>query len=320
MKVAFLGTSEFAVPSLRALVEKKHSVVCVATQPDRPRGRGQKAGPPPTKIVAVELGIAVAQSDDVNSAESVRELRALAPEAIVVVAFGQKLGKELLELAPRGCLNVHASLLPKYRGASPIHHAILEGQKTTGVSIIRLVEKMDAGDVLAIDETEIGPDETTGELSARLAELGAKLLVTTLSGLEKGTVEATRQDEKHATYAKKLTKLDGEIDWRWTSSRIKDLVRAFHPWPGAHTSMRSVDGRTQLRVTILRSEAEMNGGLTAEPGRVVDVTKNALRVATGKGYLRILGLQPAGKRTMTASEFIRGYRPGVGDWFGKGGD
>ncbi|MBI1849897.1 MAG: methionyl-tRNA formyltransferase [Planctomycetes bacterium] len=320
MKLVFLGTSEFAVPSLRAVVDKKHTVLRVVTQPDRPRGRGQKAGPPPTKIAAVELGLPVLQTEDVNISTIAAEIRGLEPQAIVVVSFGQKLGEELLKLAPLGCLNVHASVLPRYRGASPIHHAILEGQKRTGVSIIRLVEKMDAGDILGTDDTEIGPDETTGELSVRLADLGSKLLVSTLDALKKGTATAVRQDEKIATYAKKLTKADGEIDWRWPASRIKDLVRGFSPWPGAQTSVRSVDGRTQLRVTILRSEAEMNGGLTAEPGRVVEVTKNALRVATGKGYLRVLGIQPSGKRSMTASEFIRGYRPGVGDWFGKGGE
>jgi methionyl-tRNA formyltransferase len=320
MKLVFVGTSEFAVPSLRAVVERKHAVSRVVTQPDRPRGRGQKAGPPPVRVAAVELGLPVMQPEDVNAPAAVEEIREEAPEAIVVVAFGQKIGEALLRLPAHGCLNVHASLLPRFRGASPVHHAIISGEKLTGVSIIRLAERMDAGDVLASEETAIGPDETAGELSARLSEIGAKLLAKTLGGLRKGTVKPMRQDESKATYARKLTKADGEINWRRPAPQIKDLVRGFSPWPGAHTTMRSVDGRTQLRVTILRSEAELNGGPRAEPGRVVEVTKSSIRVATGKGYLRVLALQPAGKRTMTASEFIRGYRPGVGDWFGTDGE
>ncbi len=320
MKLVFIGTSDFAVPSLRAIAEAKHSVSLVVTQPDRPRGRGQKAGPPPVKVAAVEFSIPVFQPDDVNAQPSVESLQGVEPEAILVVAFGQKLSDSLLRLPTHGCLNVHASILPKYRGAAPIHQAILQGEKKTGVSIIRLSNRMDAGDLLATDETEIGPDETAGDLSNRLSLIGAQLLVKTVDGLHKGTVRAERQDESRATYAKKLSKADGEIDWSWPASRIKDLVRAFNPWPGAQSTLGSVDGRMQMRVTLLRSEAESNGGPNAEPGRVVEITKNAIRVATGKGFIRVLALQPSGKRSMTASEFIRGYRPGVGDWFRKDGE
>jgi len=313
MRIAFFGTPEIAVASLAALLDAGHDLPCAVTQPDRPSGRRQTLTLPPVKALAAERGIPVLQTDDVNAKAFLEELAGLGPEAIVVAAFGQKLRRRLLDLPPRGCVNVHASLLPRHRGASPVAHAILAGDRETGVTLMRMVEKMDAGDILAQEATPIGPRETTGELTDRLAALGARLLVRTLDGLAAGRIRPIPQDESQATFAPSLRKNDGAIDWRGSADYLARFIRAMTPWPGAFTFWIPEGGRP-LRLLVL--EAEPAPGDAGEPGRVASTDGGILTVETAAGLLRLLRLQPAGKRPMSAADFLRGHPIPVGSHLG----
>ena len=293
-----MGLAELACPCLEALVSLPgHEVVAVVTQPDKPKGRDLKLAPPPVKVTAQRLGIAVQQPSSMKDPAAIAALAALRPDLIAVVAYGQILPKAVLELPPRGCINVHTSLLPRWRGASPIQHAILAGDPLTGVTTMYLNERMDAGDIILQRAELIRPSDTSGALHDRLAKLGAALLVETVL-LENPLRQP--QDETHITYAKKLTKDDGRVDWTKPAVEIERMIRAFDPWPGAHTFV------DEMMLKLWR--AEVLPTTLAVPGTVLP----GFVVATGKGGLRILELQPAGKRRMSTEEFLRGYKLGSG--------
>jgi methionyl-tRNA formyltransferase len=287
MRIVFMGSAELACPCLEALANE---IVAVVTQPDKPKGRDLKLSPPPVKVTAEKLGLPVSQPAKVR--EFVEEIRALRPDLIVVVAYGQILPRAMLDLPLRGCINVHASLLPRWRGASPIQHAILAGDAETGVTTMFLNEKMDEGDIILQRVEPIRADDTSGVLHDRLAKIGAELLVETVM-MEKPPRRS--QDHSQATYTKKLTKEDGHVDWTKPAVEIERMVRAFNPWPGAHTFAGD------LMMKILCSGFVPD--VSAPPGTVLP----GLVVATGAGGLRIQELQPAGKRRMSAADFLRGH-------------
>lgn len=305
MRVVFMGTPGFAVPSLEATAGA-HDVALVVTQPDRPAGRGKKLTAPPVKARALELRLDVYQPEKIREDEAWTRLKAIRPDAIVVVGYGQFIPKRILELPQHGCVNVHSSLLPKYRGAAPANWAIARGETVSGVSTMRLVPKMDAGDVLLQREVEIGPAETAAELNARLAPVGAELLLETLAGLEVGSLEPQAQDESAVTFAPLMKRADGEIDWTMGAGEILNRMRGFDPWPGAYTSR----GGKRLHVRgAAVSEKDLG------PGEI-RIDGDRLWVGTGKGSLEALEVQPEGKRRMSASDFVRGYRPEDGEVWG----
>lgn len=300
-----MGTPAFAVPSLEAAAAK-HDVALVVTQPDRPAGRGKKLTPPPVKETALALGLDVYQPEKIRDDAAWDRLVALAPDVIVVVGYGQFIPKRILDLPPHGCVNVHSSLLPKYRGAAPANWAIARGETVSGVSTMRLVPKMDAGDVLLQREVEIGPEETAAELNERLAPLGAGLLLETLASLEAGTITPQVQDEDAVTFAPLMKREDGLIDWTASAREIHNRMRGFDPWPGAYTAR---DGR---RLHLRKARISDRGG---DPGRVA-IDGGRLWIGTGDGSLEALEVQPEGKKRMSVSDFVRGYRPQPGEVWG----
>ena len=300
MRLVFLGTPEFAAVSLERLVEAGHQVLCVVTQPDRPRGRGQRPAQSAVKETALRLGLPVYQPERVRHAEAVERLRALAPDAMVVVGYGQIIPQSVIDLAPLGIVNVHGSLLPKYRGAGPIQWAVANGETRTGVTTMRIDAGMDTGDMLLKAETAIGPEETAVELGKRLAAIGADLLVETLDGLAKGAVVPEKQDASQATYAPLLKKEDGLIDWNQPAQRIHDRVRGFQPWPGAHTSFRG----QALHVWKSRPHASAPG--PAPAGALASL--KPLLVSCGSGALELLEVQLEGRKRISAADFANGQR------------
>ncbi len=300
MKLVFLGTPQFAVPTLERAVES-HDVAAVFTQPDRPRGRGQKDAMPPVKEAALRLGLPVHQPERIRRPEVVEQLRALAPEAMVVVGYGQILPQAILDIPPKGIINVHASLLPKYRGAAPIQWAIGRGETRTGVTTMKIDAGLDTGDMLLKWETDIGPDETAVELGARLAQAGADLLVRTLAGLD--SIVPQKQDGAEATYAPILTKEDGHIDWSMSAEEIVNRVRGFLPWPGCFGSLRG------LRLHIWRAKP---AGGSFPPGQL-HVAGKKLYAGCKDGAIELLEVQLEGKKKMTAAAFLNGFTLGEGD-------
>lgn len=298
MRLVFLGTPEFAVPTLERVVAAGHPVLAVVTQPDRPRGRGQHPAPPPVKQAALRLGLPVYQPERVRRPEAVEYLRGLAAEAMVVVGYGQIIPQAIIDLAPLGIINVHASLLPKYRGAGPIQWAILNGETRTGVTTMRIDAGLDTGDMLLKAETEIGPEETAVELGGRLAVMGADLLVKTLDGLARGAIMPELQNPAEATLAPMLKKEDGAIDWGQPAAAIHNRVRGLQPWPGASTVFR---GQT---LHIWRSRVRPGHG--AEPGRF-SATKPPL-VSCGAGSLELVEVQMEGRKRMSGADFANGQR------------
>ena len=317
MKIVFLGTPEFAVPSLESIIEAGFDLRLVVTQPDRPKGREGTPQSPPVKLLAQAHGIPVYQPESVNTEESVARLAAEQPDVLAVAAFGQILRKRVIELPRIACINVHASLLPKYRGAAPVPAAIANGDTVTGVTIQKVVRRLDAGDIIRQASIPIGDDETAGELAGRLARLGSGLLIEALRDLERGTAQFVPQDDSQATLAPMLTKADGLIRWSQDAQQISRHVRAMTPWPGAYAFLAR--DRQPLRITIKRAHAE-SGGTEApgEPGEIVSVARERFAVKTGCGALAVVELQPAGKRQMSAAEFIRGYRITTGERFAEG--
>lgn len=299
-----MGTPQFAVPSLVALCTE-HEVAGVVTQPDRPAGRGRAVALSPVKEAALARGIPVHQPRSLRTQEGVDPVAAWRPDVIVVAAFGQILPPAVLDLPPHSCLNVHASLLPRYRGAAPIPAAILAGDATSGVTLMRMDVGMDTGPILAQAEMPIGTEDTTGTLTGALAALGARLLIDMLPGWLVGTLEEQPQDPERATYCRPLKKEDGLLDWGRPAVALDRQVRACHPWPGAHTQWRG-----QV-LKVLRARPQPAWAGVGEPGRVV-LLPGSLGVVTGQGLLELVEVQPAGKRPMGGGEFARGQR-GVED-------
>lgn len=321
MRLVFMGTPDFAVPSLRALVQGGHNVVGVFTQPDRPAGRGKKLKPSPVKVAAEELGLTIYQPEKIKTPAGLDLLRALAPECIIVVAYGQILSKEILQLPLKGCINVHASLLPAYRGAAPIHWAVINGETKTGVTTMLMDEGLDTGDMLLKGEIPIANDATTGEIHDQLASLGGELLLDTLVELERGQLIATPQTGQ-SNYAPLLKREHEGINWSRRAQDLHHQIRGLNPWPGAFTTFRGENFKI-WRSTIVPSSPEDSeqAGLPGqlrppEPGQVLQVLGEGLMVQTGDGVLKILEVQPAGKRAMTAKDFFNGRHGQVGDKLG----
>ena len=311
MVVVFLGTPQFAVPTLRRLLDSAHSIAGVITQPDRPRGRGQKITYAPVKALALERGIPVYQPDRLKPPEVADTLRAWRPDLGVVAAYGRIIPEHLLTVPRLGMINVHASLLPTYRGAAPVHRAVIHGDDHTGVTIMRVVKELDAGGMFAKLTRPIGPDETSAVVETALANMGAELLVTVVDQLAAGTAREEPQDETRATYAPRLTKEEGLIDWTQAAPRIHNRVRGLYPWPHAYTFFNG------MRLIVLRSAvATRNAGVSAgTPGTILAATSEALHVATGDGELAILEVQAEGRRAMRVHDFLLGHRLAAGDTF-----
>jgi methionyl-tRNA formyltransferase len=306
MKLVFLGTPEFALPSLSALA-RRHDVSLVLTQPDRPKGRGRQVAEPPVKALARSLGLPVLQPEALGEAEMRPHFERAGAEAAVVVAYGLKIPDWLLAFHPRGAVNVHGSLLPAYRGAAPVSRAIINGDAETGVTTMLLASRMDAGPVLLQRRTPIGPEETAGELAARLAELGAELLVVTLDGLASGIVQPRGQDESLATLAPKLTKEDGLIDWSRPAREIVNLVRGVNPWPGAYTHLAGKSLKIWKAAVAARPAAAVAAASSA-PGTILAASLHeGLLVACGAGEaVSLLAVQTEGKKALSAAEFLCG--------------
>ncbi len=313
MKLAFAGTPEFAAVMLDALAASRHAVEAVFTRPDARAGRGKRVAESPVKQRAAAAGIPILQPRSMRSTEAAEQLAALAPDAMVVAAYGFLLPAPILAIPRLGCINVHASILPRWRGAAPVHHAILAGDPRTGVSIMQMDAGLDTGPILATRTCTIAPDDTSGSLAGRLAELGATTLVDTLDALETGTVEARPQNDACATCAPKLAKVQAAIDWALPAVEIERMVRAYNPWPVAHTRVAGA-GTPALRIWRVESAHDDS---SEAPGTVLACGESGLVVAAGSGVVRITEIQPPGARRMPAAEFARGRRLAPGARLGR---
>lgn len=310
MRVIFMGTPDFATGTLEEIVKAGHEVVGVVTQPDKPKGRGKTMMPTPVKETALKYNLPVYQPKKVREPEFVELLRSLKPDVMVVAAFGQIITKEILEMPKHGCINVHASLLPAYRGAAPIQWAVINGDKESGVTIMQMDEGIDTGDMIEKAVVPIEEDETGGSLFDKLSHTGAKLCVKVLRDLEEGTAVREKQPEESTTpYAKMIDKKMGEVDWKKSAKEIEQLIRGLNPWPSAYTK---VHGKTLKlwKAKVLLETSQMN------PGQIVKVTKDSLAVQTGQGMLEIQELQLEGKKRMDTSSFLRGYVLAEGESLG----
>lgn len=306
MRILFMGTPDFAVPALDALVNAGHHIVCVVAQPDRPKGRGKKLVSPPTIVRARELGLPTRQPRAVRRGPFVDWMTTeMQADVAVVVAYGRILIPALLEAPARGCINVHASLLPKYRGAAPIQWAIMEGESETGVSTQQMAEGLDTGDLLLEARTPIGIDDTGPDLWARLSQMGAELIVETLAQLD--AITPVAQDDALATHARPLTKADGVLDWTWTARRIHDRVRGTNPWPSGQTTFRGAP----LKVHRTRLVSDRGGA----PGELLDVGGSVL-VGAGEGAVELVEVQAPGKKRQAARDWANGARVAVGERLG----
>ena len=310
MRLVFMGTPDFASASLEALLRSDSSVVGVVTQPDRPKGRGQILTPSPVKLLAQRAQIPLLQPLKMKDPEFLQALAGWKPDLIAVAAFGRILPPAILSLPPLGCINVHGSLLPKYRGAGPIQWAIVNGERETGITTMLMDEGMDTGAMLLQEAIPITPEDTAGTLSPRLAELGGRLLVETITRLKAGTLMPRPQDASQATLAPLLTKEDGVIDWTLPAAVLANRIRGLSPWPGAYTTIAGGD-----RWTIWRARA-LPGPVAKPPGMVVVVTTEAIHVATGEGLLAVTELQPANSRRMAVSQYLAGHPVVVGERLG----
>ena len=312
MRVIFMGTPDFSVGTLEALIAAGHEVCLAVTQPDKPKGRGGKMQYTPVKEKALFYNIPVYQPKKVRDPECVEELRKYNADVMVVVAFGQILPKEILEMTPYGCINVHASLLPKYRGAAPIQWAIIEGEEVTGVTTMQMDEGLDTGDMILKTEVPVAADETGESLHDKLAAAGAALCVETLKALEDGTAVREKQGESPTAYAKMLTKELGDIDWAEPAVKIERIVRGLNSWPSAYTHW---NGKV---MKIWRAAAEASEAADVQPGTVVSVEKESFAVQTGDGVLRVLEVQMPGKKRMDAGAFLRGNTMEPGELLTRG--
>jgi methionyl-tRNA formyltransferase len=314
MKLIFFGSPDFAVPSLHGLHAAGHPIELVVTRPDRPRGRSRRRLPTAVKEAAVRLGLPVFQPRRAREPEAVARVRSVGADLAVVAAYGEILTPDMLAATRKGFINVHASMLPDYRGAAPINWAIVRGETTTGVTVQRVVPDLDMGAVLAQRTVAIGADETAGELADRLAVLGAEAVVDVVGRLAAGeAVPETEQGDGNGFAARRLRKSDGRVDWRLSPEEIRNRVRGFSPWPGAFCEFH---GRSRSeRVVITRAEAVAAGPKAPDPGEVLQAGDDGITVKAGDGCLRILALQPAGKREMAAADFVRGRQVRAGDMF-----
>ncbi len=309
LKIVFMGTPDFAVPSLSALHQSSHRIARVITQPDRPKGRGRRIAESPVKQKALQFGYDIAQPVSSRGDDFFDCCINTAPDLLVVVAYGNILPEPVIAHPPLGAINVHASLLPRYRGAAPIQWPIINGDRETGVTTMRLDAGMDTGDILLTARTTIRPDDTAATLHDRLADMGAELLIRTLDRLAAKDIDPISQDDSKATYAPLLKKKDGEIDWHQSAVIIERLVRGLTPWPGTYTSLED------LRLKILRV-AVIDSASDAPPGTVIKGFADELRVATGEGVLSILELQGASGKRLSIADYLRGHPISPGTVFG----
>src|SRR5262245_61807919 len=310
MNLVFMGTSEFAVPALEKLATSPHRVLAVVTQPDRPQGRGLEVRSSPVKDAAAAKGLHLYQPENVNDYEFLRELRALSPDVVVVVAYGQKLSNDILSLPRWCCANIHPSLLPRFRGPEPVARAILRGETVGGVCVVKVVEKMDAGPILGVTRVPIPPEATTSEFEAQLAPIGADLLLEVLGAIASETVIELPQNERDASYAPKFEKNDGRIDWRKPAPRVKDFVRALQPFPVAFTC------HNRARLAVWNAAAVRGPRSNAPPWISTAGAKDRGRVAAGEGQVARHEVQPDNKKRMSAAEWINGFQPKGGEALG----
>jgi len=313
-RILFFGSPEFAIPSLRALMEspdKEDEVIGVVTQPDRPKGRGRKPAPPPVKELALKYGLPVYQPETVKDEAFLEEVERLAPDLLVVAAFGQILPKRLLEIPPLGGINVHPSLLPKYRGAAPIQWTLMRGETVTGVTIMRLSPRMDSGEILFQRAMAIEPEDTFGTLHDKLAIFGAEMLLETLHRMKRGMLNPVSQDESLATYAPKIKKEDCLIEWQKSAQEIANLIRGLDPKPGAYTYL---EGKLLklFRPKVIPFTAKEN-----QPGTILEAKKEGLQITTGNGILLVKEVQLEGKKRLPVAEFIKGHPNLVGKRLGR---
>ena len=314
LRVMMLGTKDFALPTFRALLDAGVNVVALVTQPDRPQGRKQELIPSAIKLAAVERGVPVEQPEDVNAPEGLGLVRRYNPDLLVTAAYGQILSAELLGIPRLGGINLHGSILPAYRGAAPVARAIQRGETKTGITVIRMSPRVDAGGMIAFAGTPIGPEETAGEVEARLAEIGAPLVVETIGRLAAGTATILPQEKAKVTKAPKLTKDEGTIDWSLPATEVHNLVRAMQPWPQARTVWNpSVDGRAPVPLIVHATRPVEGSGA---PGTAIEVGRDRLVLGAGQGAVALLKVQVPGKKPAAVDEFLRGYPVKLGDRFG----
>ena len=333
MRIVFMGTPDFAVGALEALIGAGHQVAAVVTQPDKPKGRGKEVQMTPVKVCAQKYGIPVFQPVKIKEPEAVETLRAYQADIFVVAAFGQILSEEILAMPKYGCVNIHASLLPKYRGAGPIQWAIINGEKITGVTIMQMDKGLDTGDMLFQTEVEIASDETADTLHDKLAAAGARLIVEALEKIETGEVTPVKQNDADSCYAKMLQKSMGKIDWQMEAEKLDCLIRGLISWPGASTVYRGKTLKIWQEEVVLEEASAgsvspgqkrtAENGVTEQekeaavgnalPGTVVRVDKDAFYVQTGKGVLKVLAVQPEGKKRMAVKDFLLGYPVKTGE-------
>lgn len=311
MRIVFMGTPQFAVPSLEALLKSEDEVVGVVTQPDRPKGRGYALVPPPVKMIAQCAGIPLLQPLKIKTPDFLNALAAWKPDLIAVTAFGRILHAPILNLPPKGCVNVHGSLLPKYRGAAPVQWAVINGEAETGITTMLMDEGMDTGPMLLQERILIMPEDTAGTLAPRLAELGGRLLVDTIRQLKAGGIIPRVQDHSQATMAPLLKKEDGLIDWARSAQSIANRVRGLSPWPGAYTFYGH--DRWNIWSTAVKPIQS-----SEQPGIIIDVTKHSIQVATSEGALELVEIQTANSKRMTVAQFLTGHRVSVGVRLGPG--
>lgn len=310
MRLVFMGTSQFAVPSLRNLILAGYDIPLVVTQPDRPAQRGRKLTPPPVKLLADEFGLSLIQPESIRTAEFAAEIKRMEPQVIVVVAYGKILPENILKIPPLGCINLHGSLLPAYRGAAPIQRALMAGEKTVGVTTMYMDKTMDTGDIILQRAIDLTGDEDYGETSQRLSEIGADLLLETLEQVEWGINPRIPQDHSQATYAPPLTAEDELIKWEMKSQNIRDQIRGLSPEPGAYTRLNGD------KLKIFKAQA-VETETAGQPGEVIKVIPNeGFVVKAGQGALLVLEVQRAGKKRISAAEFLRGSRLREGDRLG----
>jgi len=315
-RIIFMGTADFGAPVLEKLADSKEKKLMVVTQPDRPQGRGRKILPTPIKKVALSKGLEVFQPENINDEESLKRLKGFNPDIILVVAYGQILSSHILNIPKIGCINIHGSLLPKYRGAAPINRAIINGEKETGITFMFMKEKVDAGEIIFQEKIDILPDETCGELYYRLSDLSAESLPKLLEKIKSGKIERISQDINLVTFAHKMSKGDGKIDWSDKGEKVYNLIRGTIPYPGAFTFYKG----KKLKITQARSLDDYQGKTdtsSTKPGRVVKTEKDGILISTGdKGIIKILRLIPASSKELTAEQFVNGYKIKSGDVLG----